>query len=401
MLWAAMAMAVAAFAASGDGQTAGDSARVHRIELEGVSGLILHTNRFLTGRNPEVRTMNHAAVVRLKYAFMPPEESMEARLYKGAYQGVGLSLHDFNAQLGTPVSLYLFQGATVKTLAPRLAMNYEWDFGLTYGWKPYDRERNPFNAVIGSHMTAYIDVGFYLRWMLSRQWDVNLGASITHYSNGNTAMPNGGLNVAGAKLSVAYYINRKAQADGKPAMTAPHEKGWHADITLYGAWKKKGVDTSEGAYAIPGTFGVAGLNFNPMYSLNPWLNLGGSVDMQYDHGANIDIDEDALRKPYWAGTEANIHIPSWHRQVALGLSARAEFVMPIFTINFGIGHNLINTRTTDMRGFYEVLALKIALARRLYLHIGYSLYDFYYPNNLMLGVGYRINLKKNKTQTER
>jgi len=38
----------------------------------------------------------------------------------------------------------------------------------------------------------------------------------------------------------------------------------------------------------------------------------------------------------------------------------------------------------------------VAMSQRTYLHIGYSLYDFYYPNNLMLGVGYRIPIKKYK-----
>ena len=35
----------------------------------------------------------------------------------------------------------------------------------------------------------------------------------------------------------------------------------------------------------------------------------------------------------------------WYRRLALGLSARTEFVMPCFTINFGIGHNVVNAQT--------------------------------------------------------
>lgn len=390
-----MVFPVAAFAALD-----GDSAAVHRIEVEAVPGVILHTNKFLRGSNPEVRTMNHSFVARLKYAFMPPPDSWQAQVYKGVYQGAGLAFHDFNPQLGNPVSAYIFQGATIKTLTRRLSFNYEWDFGLTYGWKPYDRDSHPDNHVIGSKMTAYIDAGLYLRWMLSKRWDLNAGATVTHYSNGNTAMPNAGLNVLGAKVSLAYYINRNhgdrsrdslQRRDHGPVPMIHH--GWHTDVTLYGAWKRKGVDTSEGAYAIPGVFGVAGFNVNPMYVVNPWLNVGASLDAQYDHGSNITIDEEALIEPFWNGSEENIHIPAWYRQVAVGVSARAEFVMPYFTINFGIGHNFLNVQTSSFKGFYEVLALKIAMSRQLYLHIGYSIYDFYYPNNLMLGFGYRIPWK--------
>jgi hypothetical protein len=297
--------------------------------------------------------------------------------------------------LGNPVSAYLFQGATIATLAKRLSLNYEWDFGLTYGWKPYDKDKHPENHVIGSKMTAYINANVYLRWALSNHWDLNLGGAFTHYSNGNTSMPNAGLNAFEGRLSMAYYINRDLDYEDSRPLPA-FQKNLHTDVTLYGAWKRKGVDTTEGAYAIPGTFGVIGFNINPMYGMNHWLNLGASLDVQYDHGSNIELDEKALTETYWNGTDADIHIPAWYKQVSAGLSARAEFVMPYFTINFGIGHNVLNAAATDFKGFYEVLALKVAMSQRTYLHIGYSLYDFYYPNNLMLGVGYRIPIKKYK-----
>ena len=201
---AAMVSSVAATAVSGDSLSLGrDSLTVHRIEVDAVSGLILHTNAFLRGNNPEVRTMNHSFMGRLKYAFAPPENSVEARIYKGVYQGVGLGFHDFNPQLGHPVSLFIFQGATIKTLAPRLSLNYEWDFGVTYGWKAHDWRDNPENRVIGSKMTAYIDADLYLRWMISKNWDLNVGATITHYSNGNTAIPNAGLNGLITLIAVA------------------------------------------------------------------------------------------------------------------------------------------------------------------------------------------------------
>jgi hypothetical protein len=86
----------------------------------------------------------------------------------------------------------------------------------------------------------------------------------------------------------------------------------------------------------------------------------------------------------------DVVLSPWYQRFALGLSARAEFVMPYFTVNFGIGHNVVNAHTDDMKGFYEILALKINFMRQAYLHIGYSLYDFYYPNNLMLGIGLHL-----------
>ena len=380
---AAVAFSVAAHAISED------SATIHRIEVEVVPGRLLHTNDFLKGFNTEVRTMNHSFVARLKYAFAPPEGSEQALIYKGVYQGAGLAFHSFNPQLGNPVSLYLFQGATVKTLSQRLSLNYEWDFGLTYGWKTYDRDTNPENRVIGSKLTAYIDLGFYLRWMLSRNWDLNIGASVSHYSNGNTAIPNAGLNAVGAKASVAYYINREEKHHASGELPA-FDRHWGWDLTLYGAWKRRGMDTNTGTYALPGVYGVAGFTLNPLYHVNHWLNVGASLDGSYDSSANMEVKTTTVGDQEQEPTKDDVILSPWYQRVALGLSARAEFVMPYFTINFGIGHNFVNAHTEDMKGFYEILALKIKLMRQSYLHIGYSLYDFYYPNNLMLGIGFHL-----------
>ncbi len=368
-----------------------DSSVVHRVEVEAFPGRILHTNDFLRGANPEVREMNHALTLKMKYAFSPPEGSLQAAIYRGVYQGVGLAYHDLNPQLGHPVSLFLFQGATIKTLTKRLSLNYEWNLGLAYGWKCFDSKDSPDNHVIGSKMTAHIDFDLYLRWMLSRHWDLNLGASVAHYSNGNTSVPNAGLNLLGAKASVAYYFNREQEdLKAKGTRTVPaFERYWGWDLTLYGAWKRKGIETDEGTYGIPGKYGVFGFNLNPLYHVNHWLNAGASVDVSYDGSANMQID---LPKPESRQhpTENDVHSAPWYRKVAVGLSGRVEFCMPYFTINFGIGHNVVNAQTVDMKGFYEILALKINLMRKAYVHIGYSLYDFYYPNNLMLGLGLHL-----------
>ena len=385
--------------------TSEDSATVHRVEVEAVPGLILKTNDFLRGNNREVRTMNHAFTAKVKYAFAPPSGSMEAKLYKGVYQGVGLAYHDLNPQLGHPVSLFLFQGATIKTIAKRLSFDYEWNLGLAYGWKKYDSKDHPDNRVIGSKMTAHINVDLYLRYRLSKAWDLNLGASITHYSNGNTSVPNAGLNIAGIKASAAYYFGgkrseecgvrseergvRTLEGQEHTSLHTPHSSllnniTW--DLTLYGAWKRRGVETETGTYAVPGKYGVAGINVNPLYRINRWLNVGPSFDAFYDSSANQEVDTYKDKEP----TEDDVHLAPWHKRIGLGFSGRVEFVMPYFTINFGIGHNVVNVTTDDLRGFYEILALKIHILRKSYIHIGYSLYDFYYPNNLMLGLGIHL-----------
>lgn len=369
---------------------------VHRIEVSFKPAAILHTNSYLTGNNPENRTMNHATSYHLKYAFSAPEGSREASLYPGAYQGVGVSLHEFNPQLGNPISVYLFQGARIAKLAPRLSLNYEWNLGLTMGWNPYDMERNPTNVSIGSKVTAYINVDFYLRWMLSRHLDLNFGGTLTHFSNGNTSMPNFGLNTAGLAVGLAYYVNR-TETENPPARRyhTDFAKRMTYDLLLYGAWRQKATTDGYDIYPISRKDAVIGFNFNPMYNLNPWLNVGASLDGVYDRSANIFpydgayICDPSGCSPSDGSDDSGYVRPKSIKQMALGLSARAEFVMPYFTINLGVGTNFLNA-TGDFKGVYEILALKLNVTRRAFVHIGYSLYNLKTPNHLMLGLGWRF-----------
>ena len=278
---------------------------VHRIAVDAVPAKIFHTNDFLRGGNEEERVMNHDMTFTLKYAFMNPDEVRPGSIHQGAYQGVGLARHEFNRWLSNPISVYLFQGAPIINLSRRVSLNYEWNLGMAFGWNAYDEETNPENKVIGSKVTAYIDVDMYLRWMLSRYIDLNAGISLSHFSNGNTTYPNLGLNTGGIRLGMAYYINRV-----------------------------------------------------------------------YDKSASRENDD---------SDEVN---HTFGRQVALGLSARSEFAMPYFSINFGVGTYVLGNRN-NFRGVYEVLALKVHISQRAMLHIGYSLVDFKTPNNLMLGLGSR------------
>lgn len=350
---------------------------VHQLMFDYRPGAILHTNDFLRGKNPEVRTMNHDMGYYLKYAFSAPEGSEQARIYRDTYQGIGIGWNEFNPQLGNPVSVFLLQGARIASLSNRLALNYEWNLGLTFGWKPYDEIDNPDNKLIGSRVTAYIGFDLYLRWIASRHVDLNFGLNVTHNSNGNTQFPNLGLNTAALRIGAAYYINRHSprllyRHEAMPAVS--HDITY--DLILYGAWHQRGYYMSDGeAYILPGTYAVAGFNFNPMYRFNHWLKAGLSLDGTYDRGANVDL--------------AGVAPESVWRQMALGASARVEFCMPYFAINFGIGSNFVNA-TDDFHGIYELLALKLNLTHRFLLHIGYCLNDFHRPKHLMLGVGWRF-----------
>ncbi len=363
----------------------------HRVGLEIRPDYIFPTNSFLKGENAYWEPIDNCLSTHLKYSFQFHPNTMGGRIFREAYQGVGLAWYTFGEreQLGNPLALYLFQGARISRFNQRLSLNYEWNFGLSFGWKPYDYYDNNYNVMIGSKVNAYINMDLYLSWMLSRQFDLNGGITLSHFSNGNTKFPNAGLNTTGLSLGVTYNFNREDFAGINPLYQPripvfPRHISY--DLVLFGSWRRKGVIAGDKMVASPVAYMVTGFNFAPMYNFGYKFRAGMSVDGVYDGSANVYTED------YIMGTRQEFFKPSISKQLALGISGRAEYVMPYFTVGVGMGVNILH-RGGDLKSFYQLMALKVELSRRSFIHIGYNIKDFHEPNFLMLGFGFRFNNK--------
>ena len=366
---------------------------VHGLRVEGRPEYIFPTSSFLKGENAEGRIIRGAFSTHVKYLFRYCPGSIDERIYGDVYQGVGLGFYNFgeSRQLGNPVAFYLFQGARISSLAPWLSLYYEWNFGLSAGWKPYDSYYNSYNTMIGSKVNAYINANFYLRWRLSPRVSLLSGLTVSHFSNGNTKIPNAGLNTIGGNIGLECNFYRKddlKSLERKVALTTqPFRRHFTYDFVFFGSWHSQGIKTADGLSPSPESYPVFGFNFTPMYNLNYKFRLGVSLDGTFDGGANLYTEGDVYGKV----DKSDIVRPPLGDQFALGLSGRVEYVMPFFVVGVGIGANVIGKN--DLNMFYQLLTLKIALSRAVFLHVGYRLQNFNEPNFLMLGIGFRFNGK--------
>ena len=369
---------------------------IYQLGLEGRPGNIFRINPFLKGDNSKGKPIKHLYSTHLKYSFQFSPSSYVNKIYREVYQGVGITHYSFNnsAEIGNPIALYLFQGATIAKLSSRLSLNYEWNFGLSGGWKTYDSEYNSFNGMIGSKFNAYMNANFYLKQRLSTQFDLIAGGSLTHFSNGNTKFPNAGLNAVSAKIGMVYNLNGHNEKlsdrlNYQPLHVNIFPKHISTDVVLFGSWRRKGIIQDDGALASPDTYHVAGFNINPMYNMNYNLRFGLSLDGVYDSSSNV-YTEDYIIGMGQPDPGYTFYKPSTlKKQLALGISARGEYVMPYFTVALGIGANVLHGGG-DLKGLYQILALKIEVTRSSFIHIGYNLQNFKEPNYLMLGIGYRF-----------
>ena len=322
----------------------------------------------------------------LSYGFSFSPDSEPGRLYPGVSQGIGIGVNIFQhiKSIGTPVSIYLFQEAPICRLGSRVSLGYSWNFGASAGWKPSDGLTARSNLIVGSKVNAYINLGLQAIWSLTEDLSLSAGFDITHFSNGNTSFPNPGVNMAGLKVGISRSFGKRPE--GTPFMRDTLYREHHVsyDLTGYGAWRKRVYRGGETPVLLNGHYGIAGLTFAPMWELKRYLRVGVSADFQWDESSDL--------KHYHIGgaTTEDIRFshPPFFSQVSAGLSARAELVMPFFSVNLGFGYNLIGP--VEARASYQMANLKVYLTRGLYLNVGYQLQNFQRQNNLMLGLGYTI-----------
>ncbi len=81
--------------------------------------------------------------------------------------------------------------------------------GFAYFNRPFKRESNPTNILIGSHITNMSIAQLYYRRMLNEHLDFNFGVSVIHASNGHYQLPNVGANMVNLSAGLKYYFDRR------------------------------------------------------------------------------------------------------------------------------------------------------------------------------------------------
>lgn len=328
----------------------------------------------------------------IQYGFVLNPDTKQGRLYPGAWQGIGFGTVTFgnNYIFRSPFLIYAFQGAPIWRISRKLNLYYEWNFGASFGWKPYDSDTASGNLIVGSKVNAYINLGFGLQWRVSDCIDLMAGVDLTHFSNGNTSFPNPGVNAVAFRIGMTYSVSKaldeiySGKSEAKTEAVEPTERSRRPefDLTAYGAWRKRVYRGGETPVLLNGHFGVAGINFAPMWRIAPIFRAGVSADFQWDESTN-------LKKHHVTGDTSETIVftrPPFFSQICAGVSARAELVMPIFSVNVGIGYNPLGPPET--RSSYQLANLKVRITDGIFLNVGYQLRDFQKQNNLMLGLGY-------------
>lgn len=83
--------------------------------------------------------------------------------------------------------------------------------GLSYFNKPFDSISNPYNILIGSHLTALAMTELYFQKRVTKRLNFEFGMSVVHASNGHTGLPNVGLNMVNLNAGLKHYFDDQTE----------------------------------------------------------------------------------------------------------------------------------------------------------------------------------------------
>lgn len=360
---------------------AGHDQRKYAAGINARPAYILPTHGFYNGWNPGGKKLSAGGAADIQF--------LTYSSGRGAYHGIGAAVHTFGAHdlLGTPAALYIFQGAPLARISDKLHVGYEWNLGLSAGWKN--------NGIVTvSPVNVYINVAALFFWSINSSWELVFGPEYTHFSNGDTAFPNGGANTVNFRIGARRHFLPSPHHMAEDIFTSDIENVSFSerltyDLVLMGGFRADRNLYEGRLHIFNKAFPAVSVNFNPKYNFNSYLSAGPSLDILYDRSANL-----ILHKTDEDGTFC-YEYPDMKYQTSLGFSARVELKMPIFAVNIGIGYNSHlgnHTRyeNPDLNGLYGVFALKAFLSDRLFINLSYRLSSVLYSHNLMFGLGWRF-----------
>lgn len=148
------------------------------------------------------------------------------------YPKIGISAMLIN--LGNEKELGDAYGVFPYIQFPLSSKKIRWELRFGYGLgfieKPFNRETNFKNIVIGSKYNALINFNSVWTTKLSEELGLSGGISIVHFSNGSFARPNLGLNVFSLNVGVAYNFGKDKEILAQAI--EPREKKWEKLIVF-------------------------------------------------------------------------------------------------------------------------------------------------------------------------
>ena len=197
-------------------------------------------------------------------------------LYRFPQKGIGVFYSPLGGSkmLGNVVAVYPYLNFNL-THGRKINLYFRFACGLGYLTKRFDAATNYKNIAIGSHVNAFLQIMYEMRWSFSKRLMLMAGIEMSHLSNGAFKTPNLGINIPTVNVGLSYKLHKEPVEIIMNEIPA-YNKRWQYTVMghfgvseLYPANGKKYT-----AYILTGYF---------MKPLGLKRKIGAAVDVFYDN----------------------------------------------------------------------------------------------------------------------
>lgn len=290
--------------------------------------------------------------------------------------------------LGKPNAFYMFLNSPFKRWN-RWAFNYIIRLGMSYNWEPSDPVANPGHLALGSFRNLYIAGGIEGEYLFGERSTIALGLKFTHFSNGQSSLPNAGMNLLTPHVAYKHDFNggkRPSYLRNKPGEF--NDKAMEYYFTIGNGIRQVFFSSSPSP--------PAGVSY-PVYNISmaaqyhyTWAGkFGGGLDVIYWGAYDPQFEVGP------GGIVQRVKHP-FGDHLQLGIFVSYEFVLSNFSIYAQPGYRIIRKEYEGMpTDFYQHLGLKYHV-RDLILGVAIRAINFGQAEYIEWNIGYRFGKNTNK-----
>lgn len=157
--------------------------------------------------------------------------------------------------------------------------------GMAYATKIFHRTENHKNLFYSSHFNAAFGFLGEFNYQINDNVSFNINPLFNHFSNGETNMPNDGMNIPGISFGLKY-ISNTSPIPVSPVLQIPEKR--KLNFLIAPSFAIKETKPFEGP-----KYYIYTITSDVLYKISRWQYIGGGFDFMYD--------EENIRK--WLGKE--------------------------------------------------------------------------------------------------
>ncbi len=188
--------------------------------------------------------------------------------------------------------------------------------GLSYVNQKFDLIDNYQNVAVGSNLNVHFNMRWGADYEITEKLELDGGLSFDHFSNGNTAEPNLGLNYLTGYVGVNYRLGKRSIRI--TTALSPHER--KNVYSLFGSIGGKATRSLSSGY-----FLTSSLAFEAERSVWRALHLGLGADIFYDSSQETQLLEKGKEYKSIYDFQTGIHMSQTLRYRKFSLSLQEGF----------------------------------------------------------------------------